>query len=467
MSPWTILTFRIQNEVDVVLVRQRARQIGELLRLDPVGQTRVATAVSEIARNAFRYAGGGRVEFLVSSTQPPLFQIRVSDQGPGISELPSRLESSRAIGSGHSAGLSVARRLVDHFEVESSPGGTTVLLGVALPAALGRFTREDLARVAEELARRPAESLLEELHQQNQELAGVLDGLMRRQEELGRLNQELEETNRGVLALYSQVTQELEDTNRGVMALYSELDEQAEQLRLAGRVQRQFFSYMSHEFRTPLHSSVALSNLLLESVDPPLPREQRRHVGLIRKSMSDLLDLVGDLLDLARIDAGKLEVHPETFAVADLLSALRGMFRPLVPGSQVTLTVEEEGDIPPMHTDQRKLAQILRNLLSNALKFTERGEVRLAAALGPGGAEVHFTVTDTGPGLSRQEQERIFEDFVQAGDPFQRGAVGSGLGLPLSRRLAELLGGRVWVESEEGIGSTFSVVVPREHPGTA
>ncbi len=461
MRAWTILTLAIRVEADVVLARQRARQIADLLGFDTLQQTRIATAVSEIARNAFRHAGGGWIEYQIDpAAAPPSFVVRVMDPGPGIPESSRSMQGKGELGSQGGTGLVVARRLVDHFEIETSPvGGTTVRLEKRFPRNR-RFSAQDLARVVDELTRRPPESLLEELHQQNQEILRVLEDLMRRQEELKRLNHELEETNRGVMALYGEVTQELEDTNRGVLALYAELDNQAEQLRRANYLQSQFFAYMSHEFRTPLNSSIALSGLLLDRADGPLTAEQEKQLRMMRKSSEDLLDLVDDLLDNAKLEAGKLEIRLEAFSVADLFSALRGMLRPLSSSDAVNLVFEELPDLPPLYTDQSRLSQILRNLISNALKFTTRGEVRVSAKLQEGEGTIVFSVADTGIGIAPENQEKIFQDFAQVEGPTQHRVKGTGLGLPLSRKLAQMFGGSLSVESTPGAGSTFSVVVP-------
>ena len=172
----------------------------------------------------------------------------------------------------------------------------------------------------------------------------------------------------------------MEDTNRGVVALYAELDERAEQLRRASELKSRFLSNMSHEFRTPLNSILALSRLLMDRTDGPLTVEQERQVTYIRRSAESLTELVNDLLDLAKVEAGKLEIRPSYFTIGELFGALRGVMKPLQQNDAVDLIFEDVTDCPPLFTDEAKLAQILRNLISNALKFTERGEVRVAAA---------------------------------------------------------------------------------------
>jgi CheY-like chemotaxis protein len=160
------------------------------------------------------------------------------------------------------------------------------------------------------------------------------------------------------------------------------------------------------------------------------------------------------------VEAGKTAVRAGEFEVGNLFGALRGMLRPLLVNRSVSLVFEEVTDLPPMHTDEGKVSQILRNFISNALKYTEKGEVRVAAAVDVDRDEVVFRVADTGIGVAPEDLDRIFEEFVQIEHPLQRGVKGTGLGLPLSKRLAELLGGRVWVESEVGAGSVFFAAIP-------
>ena len=439
----SILSLAIRHEHDVVAARQRARQIAALLGFDAQDQTRIATAVSEIARNAFTYAGGGTVEFLIDGkTSPQLFVVQVSDRGPGIADLARVLDGQYQSATGMGLGITGARRLMDHFSIESSGRGTVVSLKKICPRGVPIVTGPRLARIADELGQRKPENPLEEIQQQNQELVRTLEELRARQDDLVRLNSELE------------------DTNRGVVALYAELDEKADHLRRADELKSRFLSNMSHEFRTPLNAIRALTEVLLRRVDGSLTPEQEVEVGYIRKATDQLSELVEDLLDLAKVEAGKITIRPTEFDVTSLFSSLRGMLRPLLVNESVSLVFENPSGLPPLHTDEGKVSQILRNLLSNALKFTERGEVRVAAALTPGGDAVVFSVADTGIGIAPDDQEKIFQEFGQLDSPIQRRVRGTGLGLPLSRKLATLLGGTLTVESEPGVGSTFHATIP-------
>jgi signal transduction histidine kinase/CheY-like chemotaxis protein len=367
----------------------------------------------------------------------------VTDHGPGIRQLDQVLRNEFDSPTGMGLGLVGARRLVDRFHVETSAGGTTVWLRKLLPPGTPTMTLAALDRMSRELAQERPDDPLAELQRQNHELLAALADLRTRQDELVRVNRELD------------------DTNRGVVALYAELDERADHLRRADEMKSRFLSNMSHEFRTPLNSILALSRLLLERVDGDLTSEQDRQVRFVRKAAQDLSELVGDLLDLAKVEAGKIVVRPSTFEVADLFGALRGMLRPLLVSDAVGLVFEEPEGLPSLRTDEAKVSQILRNFISNALKFTERGEIRVSAMADGSGDEITFVVADTGIGIAPEDQERIFEDFIQLESALQARAKGTGLGLPLCRKLAHLLGGQVSVASAPGVGSTFSLLVPR------
>jgi signal transduction histidine kinase len=259
---------------------------------------------------------------------------------------------------------------------------------------------------------------------------------------------------------------ELEETNKGVVALYAELDDKASELRQALELKSRFLSYMSHEFRTPLTSITSLTNILLSRLDGPLTAEQVRQVEFVRSSVLELSEMVDDLLDLAKVEAGRITISPEWFEMVDLFSALRGMFKPIVTLSSIALVFDEPRAIPRLYTDDKKLSQILRNYISNALKFTSEGEVRVSAQVTADG-DVEFAVTDTGIGIAAEHLPSLFSDFVQIDTRLQRRLRGTGLGLSLARKFAELLGGRVGAHSELGKGSRFWVVIPVHYVASA
>ncbi len=439
-----LISVSIEHETDVVLVRQRARQVAELLGFEKQDQTRITTAVSEIARNAFDYGGGGRAEFLLHGNTPPqLLEVVVSDAGRGIPELERILAGAHHSRTGMGLGILGARRLMDQFEIECEPGGgTTVSLRKFLPAKKRLIGAAELRDVASALARPDTFDPMTEIRRQNQELLVSLEEISQRHDEVTKLNEELE------------------DTNRGVVALYAELDERADHLRRADDLKSKFLSNMSHEFRTPLNSILALSRLLLDRTDGELTPEQEKQIRFMRKAAENLTELVNDLLDLAKVEAGKIDVRPTEFSIESLFGTLRGMLRPLLVGESVALVFESADQVPAAFTDEGKVSQILRNFISNALKFTDQGEVRVSAQLATDGTWIAFSVTDTGIGIPAEHHETIFQEFVQLDNPAQRRYKGTGLGLPLSRKLAELLGGRISIESAPGKGSTFSLHLP-------
>ena len=439
-----ILTVELRYENDVVLARQRARQIADLVGFESQDQVRIATGVSELARNAFRYAGGGKIEFAIEgATAPQVLYIRVTDHGPGIRNLQQILDGEYQSRTGMGLGLLGVRRLMDRCDIQTEPGkGTTVEIRKILPARSPEFTAQVSLRVADELGRQGPQNPYQEIQLQNQELIRTLDELRRRQDELARLNHELE------------------DTNRGVVALYAELDEKADHLRRADELKSRFLSNMSHEFRTPLNSIMALARLLLDHSDGPLNSEQTKQLQFIRKAAQDLTELVNDLLDLAKVEAGKTDVRPSIFSLVELFGALRGMLKPLLVSESVALVFDPPEDVPQLYTDEAKVSQIVRNFISNALKFTEQGEVRVSAVYDAAKQRVTLRVADTGVGIAAADQDRIFKEFTQVDNPMQHKVKGTGLGLPLSRKLAELLGGTVSLQSEPGKGSIFSLELP-------
>ncbi len=448
---WPVITMAIAQEADVVAVRQRARRVAELLGFERQDQTRIATAVSEIARNAFSYGGGGRVEFVVEAGGPrPALLVRIADRGPGIGDLDAILQGSHRSQNGLGLGVVGAKRLMDRFTIKSAPGeGTLVELGQVLPPRAGPLTAAKVAEVVRMLAGPPAADPHTVLFDQNRELMASLEEIRRRDAEAEKLNRELT------------------DTNRGVVALHAELEDRADQLRQASELKTRFLSNMSHEFRTPLNSIMALTRLLLDQVDGPLSAEQEKQVGYIRRSAEGLLELVNDLLDLAKVEAGKVEVRPALLTVAELFGGLRGALKPLQANPAVDLVFEINPDVPELFTDEAKLAQILRNLISNALKFTEAGEVRVTARYDAGSGRVAFLVRDTGIGIAPEHHQRIFEEFGQIETRLHRRVKGTGLGLSLSRSLAALLGGEITLESVVDQGSVFTLTIPAKLGGEA
>ena len=269
------------------------------------------------------------------------------------------------------------------------------------------------------------------------------------QRDLRRRNEQLERLNR-----------ELDDASQAMRALYDDVEEKAASLRRLSDIKSRVVASVNHELRTPLNAITGLAALLTSGADGPLTPDQAEQIELIRESAASLTAMVNDMLDIARMDAGRHPLRISLFTVGTLFAALRGLFRAIHPEGAVALQFDAAMNDLELETDEGKLSQILRNLVSNALKFTERGSVRVVAA--PVGEDrVAFMVQDTGVGIAPEDQVHVFDEFVQVQGPLQERVRGTGLGLPLSRGLATLLGGTLTLSSEAGRGSLFTVTIPR------
>ncbi len=447
----SILELTWLTEASVFELRQRGREVGTALGYDPRDQIRLAVALSEVGRE-------------ILSDQPATARFEVRERPPELVVSVVAPEPPTPV---PDTSFDAARRLVDDIAVTVAPveagpahaaRALTLVLTKRLP--LGAVTRpEALHRLRETLRSSSVHSPVEELRQQNADLMHTLDQLTTRQQELIRLNEELEETNRGVVAMYTQLSTELEETNRGVVALYAELDEKGQQLAEANEAKTRFLRSVSHELRAPVNSILGLTELLGES---GLDDEQRRQVGYLRSSSSSLLRLVNELLDLGRAESGGLDIHVQAVELRRLFSELRGTLRPVAERRGVDLVVDEP-DLAEVPTDGELLARVLRNLLTNAVAFTEQGQVRMTAA-SPSGDHVEIVVSDTGIGIPPEYQSRVFEEFVQVPGRLQSTRKGTGLGLPYARRVTEALGGTLTLDSEVGRGSTFTVTLPVQVP---
>lgn len=296
--------------------------------------------------------------------------------------------------------------------------------------------------VSAAVARAQAQQLLEESQAQSEELTA-------QQEELRQVNDVLAEQARA-----------LESQKENLVATEAILRQQAVELERASRYKSEFLANMSHELRTPLNSSLILSKLLMENRNGNLSAEQVSYAHTIYSAGNDLLALINDILDLSKIEAGKVELTIEAVSVAEILEGLRSRFEPLASEKSLQLVLEVDARCPThVFTDKQRLRQILVNLLSNAVKFTEHGSIRIAARA-RGAEQVQLSVIDTGIGISAEQHETIFEAFQQADGTINRRYGGTGLGLSISRELAALLGGSIELTSSLGEGSAFTVVLP-------
>ncbi|MEK4147847.1 response regulator [Robertmurraya sp. FSL W8-0741] len=296
-------------------------------------------------------------------------------------------------------------------------------------------------------------NLLEEAQTLNEELQSQSEELQLQQEELRTMNEELEAQYRHS----EQKTKDLENTKL-------ELEERTKQLQLSSKYKSEFLANMSHELRTPLNSLLILAQILLENKEENLTVKQKEYVSTIYAAGKDLLNLINDILDLTKIEAGKLDVHEIEMNMSELEQSLIKQFEPLAVKKGIQFKIDIEAGIPRfLYTDEQKVYQILKNLLSNAIKFTERGFVKLEVKKHAGSwgeTYVMFKVSDTGIGISKQNQQLIFEAFQQADGTTSRKYGGTGLGLSISRELAALLNGYITVTSQEGNGSIFTFYLP-------
>jgi HAMP domain-containing protein/signal transduction histidine kinase len=290
--------------------------------------------------------------------------------------------------------------------------------------------------------------------------------LQSRQQELQRSNAELADK----AALLAAQNRDIETKNAEIEQARQEIEERAKQLDQANRYKSQFLANMSHELRTPLNSLLVLARLLAQNPNGNLTVKQVEYATVIHSSGSDLLRLINDILDLTKVEAGKMDINPERFALAGLIEDLRGVFGPLTEEKGLGFTIGAGPGVPAdLVTDKQRLRQILYNLLSNAVKFTERGRVELrietAAGQQPGESRIVFSVADTGIGIGRDNLSSIFSAFQQADGTTSRRYGGTGLGLAICREVAARLGGEVTVHSELGLGSTFSLHLPLTQHG--
>ncbi len=310
---------------------------------------------------------------------------------------------------------------------------------------------EETQRQAEEL-----QTQSEELRVSNEELEEQSRALKESQARLEQQQVELEQTN----AQLEEQAQQLETQRDDLERVNISVELKARELEQASQYKSDFLANMSHELRTPLNSSLILAKLLADNPEENLTAEQVKYARTIQSSGNDLLNLINDILDLSKIEAGHVEIRPETVAVERLVANLRQVFQPLAEDKHLAFAVEVAPAVArTIETDPQRLEQVLKNLLSNAIKFTESGRVTLSIQPGDDGT-VSFAVTDTGIGIAREQQQSIFEAFQQADGTISRKYGGTGLGLSISRQLVRLLGGSIILNSEPGRGSTFTVKLP-------
>ncbi|HEY4332583.1 MAG TPA: ATP-binding protein [Ilumatobacteraceae bacterium] len=432
---------------DVFAARQRGRLVAALAGFDEADQVRIATALSEVGRDV-----------LAGTVAPSAgFEIAVVDDDLVVT-VSGFHDTLAADGDGAQA----ARRLMTSVGVEATDrGDARVVMQRRLPKPL---TGAAVDHVRVQVTTHGISTPLEELRSQNSELVTALDSLSARQQELVQLNEELEETNRGVMAMYSQLSDELDSTNRGVVALYADLDDKSRQIQAANEAKSRFLSSVSHELRSPVTGIIGLARLLLEAAEERADDTGREQLRLVLASSTELLDLVSQLLDLAKAEAGRLDPQ---FLEADLRPLVDDVVNAIRPAAHDGVTIDVEFDDRPLvaSVDVTLFKQVVRNVLSNALAFTERGAVRISGE--QHGGRIVIAIADSGIGIAAEHLELIFDEFFQVRSSMQIGRRGTGLGLPYSRKVMEALGGTLTASSEIGAGSTFTMTLPATDLGTA
>jgi HAMP domain-containing protein/signal transduction histidine kinase/CheY-like chemotaxis protein len=384
----------------------------------------------------------------------------------------------------------------DYVTVSSSLGAAAPLHLVVLPilfedqvlgvielASMSRFTeiqRDFLDQLTETIgvnvntivANARTDVLLTESQRLAAELRARSEELQARSEELQRSNAELEEK----AALLARQNHDIETKNSEIEQARQELETRAQQLALASKYKSEFLANMSHELRTPLNSLLILAQLLAQNPGRNLTGKQVEYATVIHSAGTDLLQLINDILDLSKVEAGKMDINPETFDLSVLRDYVDATFRPLTTPRGLELDIVTGPDVPTrLHTDEQRLRQVLRNLVSNAVKFTEQGRVQLRieradrgelpAGFAAGEDVIAFRVIDTGIGIAEQHLTAIFDAFQQADGTTSRRYGGTGLGLSISREIAQLLGGQITARSVLGQGSTFTLYLPATAPG--
>jgi signal transduction histidine kinase/HAMP domain-containing protein/CheY-like chemotaxis protein len=321
------------------------------------------------------------------------------------------------------------------------------------------------------IANARTDTLLEESQRLTSELQARSEELQNQQVELQRSNAELEDK----AALLATQNRDIETKNAEIEQARQEIEERARQLALASKYKSQFLANMSHELRTPLNSLLILARLLAQNPGRNLSAKQVEYANVIHSAGSDLLQLINDILDLSKVEAGRMDIHAERFGLSELIEDIQATFQPLTAEKGLEFAVETDAAAPSeLFTDRQRLRQVLGNLLANAIKFTERGQVVLRAGRdlrtpgrGSDGDVLAFSVSDTGIGIAPENLTTIFGAFQQGDGTLSRRYGGTGLGLSIAREVGALLGGEITAESELGQGSSFTLYLPCEVPGVA
>jgi two-component system, sensor histidine kinase len=412
---------QLTNESDLLLVRSTTKQLAVVVGLSSPDQTRLVTAVSEIARNALLYAGGGKVSFELSEQMDDEFlQITVTDSGPGIANVDTVLNGEVARVAGVNTSLTAVRKLVDHLDIKTGESGTAV--SVRKKVIGTTLSRRGIEKWAQSFPPAAPDMILQELQQQNRDLVAALDE---------------------------------------VQKVRTELEERSTQLTHANQLKAQFLANVSHEIRTPMNAVLGLTNMLDKRL---VDQEDRRLIRLLHQSASSLLNIINDILDLSKIDEGKLLISNQVFSLVNLIEAVADMFVAQAATRDIALSVSLDATLPQfVFGDENRIRQILVNLVGNALKFSEHGAIKITALLSwrnQNRVGIRIEVQDQGIGIQPGDLDKLFKPFSQIDSAWSRRQTGTGLGLSICKRLIELLDGTIGVNSLIGTGSTFWFELP-------
>lgn len=418
----------IRSESDLTRVRDRIRLAAREMGFDNVTQIKLTTVASELTRNIYEYARTGSITVAVIEKDGRKgMEIVCEDNGPGISDLDKVLSGQFTSKTGLGKGLSGSQRIMDEFNVASQPG-----LGTRVEAVKWFDYDQRLQKPVDEIRNlffsASESSMVEELQAQNKELVRVLA--------------ELTESRR-----------ELEQTNRN-------LQEANEKLKQVDAMKSRFISTIAHEVRTPLNAITGLVSVLSRNKKEPLSPQQRETVERLDKSTNLLIRLVNDLLDLSRLQARRMQIKVQPFDAADLIDSICNGLKQTASDKGVDLRCEIEPGLSSILSDSTKVAQVITNFASNAIKFTPAGGSVVIKGARDGEQSWRVEVIDTGMGIAEDQIPLIFEEFRQVNISNPNHTGGTGLGLPISKRLIELLGGRIKVISAPGMGSTFIAIWP-------
>jgi signal transduction histidine kinase len=433
-----LITLAIRREYDMLLARHRARRICQLLEFSNGDTTRIATALSEVARNAFEYAGGGSASFSIEGigNERQELVIRVADEGKGIEDLASVLSDERA---SLGVGLRGSRTLMDRFEVLSSTdAGTVVVMAMKMPSGPSRFSMADAARLVAELATQEDVSPIGELHAQNQALLTTL--------------REVEQ----------------------LRAFANHARDRAEAAQLVAErslvVRDRFMALTTHELRTPLNAIIGYLDLLEMELGPIMSERQGDFFARVQRASQHLRGVTNDFLVMAQGDAGRLQVSCRDSSARAVMREAAALIMPQALARDVTVKLTESVDELTYFGDENRVRQVLVNLLGNAVSFSPTGSTvsvmaeRARDANGAGldgGPWSVFRVVDSGPGIPEEKLAHVFEPFVQLPSDVQSIRKGTGLGLTVSRQLAQMMGGDLTAANADP-GAVFALWLPQE-----